>query len=177
MLTVVSFSGGKDSTATALLLQERGINPRLLYFDTGWEFPQMHDHIKHFLDVTGLDIVRMKPRKPFEYYFNEHKFTRRADGEELVGYGWPKPYKRWCTNIKTEALDLYLASMSFIEELPITCAVGFSYDELHRRDKLLKNKEKVWYVNYVFPLIEEKMTEKDALEYCKKMGFTWGGAL
>jgi 3'-phosphoadenosine 5'-phosphosulfate sulfotransferase (PAPS reductase)/FAD synthetase len=41
-----SFSGGKDSTAMLLMLIEKGCPlDRIIFFDTGWEFPQMYDHI------------------------------------------------------------------------------------------------------------------------------------
>ena len=34
---VVSVSGGKDSTATCLYLQELGLSYEATFFDTGWE--------------------------------------------------------------------------------------------------------------------------------------------
>ena len=39
---VVSLSGGKDSTAMLLMLLERGEPVAdVVFFDTGWEFPEM----------------------------------------------------------------------------------------------------------------------------------------
>jgi 3'-phosphoadenosine 5'-phosphosulfate sulfotransferase (PAPS reductase)/FAD synthetase len=42
-----SFSGGKDSTA--MLIKAIELNEPIediVMFDTGWEFPEMHEHIK-----------------------------------------------------------------------------------------------------------------------------------
>ena len=43
---VISLSGGKDSTAMLLMMLERG-EPiaDIMFFDTGWEFPQMYEHL------------------------------------------------------------------------------------------------------------------------------------
>lgn len=46
-LVVVSFSGGKDSTAMLLKMLERGEQVDVILFcDTGLEFPQLYDHIR-----------------------------------------------------------------------------------------------------------------------------------
>ena len=43
---VVSLSGGKDSTAMLLILLERGEPVAdVVFFDTGWEFPEMYEHL------------------------------------------------------------------------------------------------------------------------------------
>ena len=45
-LHVVSFSGGKDSTAMLLRMLEEGMRVDVILFcDTGLEFPEMYDHI------------------------------------------------------------------------------------------------------------------------------------
>lgn len=44
---VVSLSGGKDSTAMLLMLLERGEPVAdVVFFDTGWEFPEMYEHLE-----------------------------------------------------------------------------------------------------------------------------------
>lgn len=44
---VVSFSGGKDSTAMLLMMIEKGITvDRVICVDTTKEFPQMYEHIQ-----------------------------------------------------------------------------------------------------------------------------------
>ena len=42
---IVSFSGGKDSTAMLHLLLEQGVPvSHVVYFETEWDFPQMRAH-------------------------------------------------------------------------------------------------------------------------------------
>ena len=54
VLHVVSLSGGKDSTAMLLLMLERGWPiDAVLNADTGMEFPEMYEHLKHCLLYTS----------------------------------------------------------------------------------------------------------------------------
>lgn len=51
---VASFSGGKDSTAMVLrLIKEGRPLDEIVFFDTGWEFPQMYDHIPGLRRSSG----------------------------------------------------------------------------------------------------------------------------
>lgn len=47
MKHIVSFSGGKDSTAMLLMMIEKGMPiDDIIFCDTGAEFPAMYEHIK-----------------------------------------------------------------------------------------------------------------------------------
>lgn len=47
MKHIVSFSGGKDSTAMLLKMLENNMQiDEIIYCDTGKDFPQMYEHIK-----------------------------------------------------------------------------------------------------------------------------------
>jgi len=52
----VAFSGGKDSTALALLM------PKSIpvFTDTGAEFPELYAHIEKFEQVTGREVVKLQ---------------------------------------------------------------------------------------------------------------------
>jgi len=70
---IVSLSGGKDSTAMLLRGLELGLPvDHAVFFDTGWEFPQMLDHIDLLERRTGVRIVRLRPSVPFCYQAFEH---------------------------------------------------------------------------------------------------------
>jgi phosphoadenosine phosphosulfate reductase len=53
---VVSFSGGKDSLAT-LLLVKRVVTPKILFIDTGIEFPETLEYVREVVGHFGLDLV------------------------------------------------------------------------------------------------------------------------
>jgi len=61
MSNVVSLSGGKDSTAMLHMMLERGEKVHsAVFFDTGWEFPEMAAHIDLVEKNTGVKLVRLK---------------------------------------------------------------------------------------------------------------------
>lgn len=78
---VISLSGGKDSTAMAHMMLERGDKIHsVVFFDTGWEFPAMHEHIKLFEKKTGLKVWRLQSRLPFEYWMFHRPIMARKIG-------------------------------------------------------------------------------------------------
>lgn len=172
---IVSFSGGKDSTAMLLMLLERGEHvEEILYFDTGWDFPEMDAHIKEVEELTGMKVTRLKPKQSFEYLMFEHPVVSSKTGElSCVGYGWPSAMRRWCTREKSRALRTYLRGLEF-KDIPgdIVVHIGFASDEAHRVDKQRKDIDRY---ELRFPLIEWGVDEKAALEYCKDKGLSWGG--
>lgn len=63
-LNVISFSGGKDSTAMLLRMLEEGMPVDLIiYCDTGLEFPAMYDHIAKVEQNIGREITKLKPER------------------------------------------------------------------------------------------------------------------
>ena len=53
MKNIVSFSGGKDSTAMLLIMVEQGIPiDEIVFCDTEKEFPQMYDHIQKVQELS-----------------------------------------------------------------------------------------------------------------------------
>jgi len=53
---VVSFSGGKDSLAT-LLLVRKIVEPKVLFIDTGIEFPETLEYVEKISKDFGLDLI------------------------------------------------------------------------------------------------------------------------
>ena len=163
---VASLSGGKDSTAMVLrLLEEKKPLDRILFCDTGIEFPQMYEHIAKLEQALPVPIIRLKPEKSFEYYLLEYTPKRRDANHPLAGnrgLGWSDARMRWCTSIlKTRLIDRYLKEMR--KEYELVQYIGIAADE----EKRIKDK--------CYPLVEWRMTEKDCLDYCYARGYDWGG--
>jgi 3'-phosphoadenosine 5'-phosphosulfate sulfotransferase (PAPS reductase)/FAD synthetase len=60
---VLSMSGGKDSTACALLLEKHGVPFERIFMDTGWEHPAIYDYIKTVLEPRFGSVTRIKSKK------------------------------------------------------------------------------------------------------------------
>lgn len=154
----MSFSGGKDSTAMLLLMLEKKIRvDEIVFCDTGMEFPGMYDHIGRVEKYIGRKITHLKNEYSFEHYMFKRQKTRGVN-MHTPGLGWPMPTMRWCTHrLKMEVLQRYFKGRKIREY------VGIAIDEARRcKDK-------------VYPLVEWKLREKDALAYCYEKGFDWGG--
>lgn len=107
---VISLSGGKDSTAMLLKMLDDG-EPILdvVFFDTGWEFPQMHEHLVQLEEHTGIAITRLKPRSTFDHDFAHRPVCHKGTGDlRRIGWGWPSPLRRWCTREKNQSYSRVL---------------------------------------------------------------------
>jgi 3'-phosphoadenosine 5'-phosphosulfate sulfotransferase (PAPS reductase)/FAD synthetase len=167
MNNVVSLSGGKDSTAMLLMMLERG-EPihSVVFFDTGWEFPQMYEHIELLEKRIGIRIWRLQSKFPFDYWMMARPVIARKEpnkGEVTrIGQGWPSINRRWCTKQKTNTIH------EFARVIPgaVQC-IGYAADETGRS---VSSK-----ITARFPLQEYGITEAKALLYCYAKGYDWGG--
>jgi len=159
MKRIVSFSGGKDSLAMLLLMLENNYQiDDIVFFDGGWEFSEMYDHIQKVEKFIGRKITFVYPLKSFDYYFSEYRKTR-GNNIDKIGYSWPDWNNRWCTRFKINAIKKYCNSLE--EHI---CYEGIALDEQKRMKE-----------NKTYLLAKFGFTEKMALEYCYKAGFDWGG--
>jgi len=150
-MNIVSSSFGKDSTAMIHLMLENDIRiDEVMYFDTGWDFPQMEAHIARVEENTGIKVVRLRYYREFD--------------ELLSRWGWPDKSGGWCAGRKASTCDKFFRGVKGSVEF-----IGFTTDELHRCNRLKKK----WPVR--FPLVEYGFSEKDALNYCLSLGYDWGG--
>lgn len=85
LIPVVSLSGGKDSTATALALREAGVEGLIFVFaDTGWEAPETYEYLDRLEHLLGQEIERVCAADDMVA-----KSKKRA--------GFPARMQRWCT--------------------------------------------------------------------------------
>ena len=163
---IVSFSGGKDSTAMLLKMIENNMKiDEIIFCDTGKEFKEMYDHIAEVGKMVDIPITVLKSEKSFEYWMFEHIKTK-GKNKGQAGYSWSDFRNRWCTQaLKKQVIRKYLRKY---KDYKIIEYHGIALDESYRANK---NKEK----NCRYPLIEWQMTEKDCLEYCYSKGLDWQG--
>lgn len=173
---LVSFSGGKDSTAMLLHMIELDMQiDKVLYCDTWMEFPAMYKHIEKIKKVVkdaGIEFVTLKNPLSFKYLMLEHQPERRKSTQEKLGgnpkgYSWAGSRLRWCTSkLKTELLKKYKAEMD--KKYNIIEYVGIAADEQYRLERESNKKHQ-------HPLVDWNWTEADALKYCYDKGYDWDG--
>lgn len=157
-LHIVSFSGGKDSTAMLLRMVELNMQiDEIIFCDTGVEFPQMYDHLDRVEAYIKRPITRLSRPNSFEDMLLHHV---KKNG--TVGYSFPDFRNRWCTAyFKRDAIKSHLRQVQ--KEKQVIEYVGIAADE----PKRIKDKK--------YPLVEWGWTEADCLKYCYDRGFDWGG--
>lgn len=168
----VSFSGGKDSTAMLLHMIELGEHiDEVINIDTGMEFPAMYDHIdkvRQIVESHGIKYTTLRGEHTYEYYLLEIPIKSEKYGDHY-GYGWTSVNCRWCTQLlKLKPLSDHQKELK--EKYNIIQCIGLACDETKRLSRT-NNTNK----NHRHPLVEWGWSESDALEYCRSLGFDWGG--
>ena len=164
---LVSFSGGKDSTAMLIILLEMGLSfDEILFYDTGAEFPEIYTHLTKVEKRLGVKITRLRPERPYLYWMHEHPIRRNKIRKGQKGYGWPMLKTRWCTRVlKVETEKLYLQKKGIaLSPDALTRYIGLAFDEERR----LKKRHNPCDVH---PLVKFKITEKEALKLCYRYSF------
>lgn len=140
-MNIVALSGGKDSTALALLMPEA----QLVFTDTGYEFPELYRQLDAIESATGREIHRIVPDENLPEYILRSKF--------LPGHA-----ARFCTRMfKIESMNNYLATLNN----PTLC-VGLRADE--PADQRIGNQTGGLSIRY--PLREYGLGRNDVLRYC-----------
>ena len=157
---ILSFSGGKDSTAMLHLMLERGEDIKaVIWCDLGdWEFPEMAEHVAEVERKTGMTVTRVHPAHDLNRLAFEKEYEH--NGETVRGYGWPNVHKRWCTKAKLRAIEAEVRRIGGGKQ-----CIGLAADETKRTR--LPGKR--------YPLDEYGYTEADCLALCKRLGYHWNG--
>lgn len=161
---IVSFSGGKDSTWMLLEMIRRGEHiDEVVFFDSGWEFPQMLNHverIKSLVESHDIAFTTLHPKKSFDYLmFDKPHRSGEKQGWSWCGYGGG----RWGTREKIATINQYFKN----EPEYIQC-IGIAADEPERVEKERNENKR-------FPLVEWNITEAECLQGCYSLGYDWNG--
>jgi len=164
MKHILSFSGGKDSTALLLMMLEKNMPiDEIIFCDTGVEFPEMLEHIKKVEVYIGRKITTVRNKHSYEYYLGSYV---KQNGEG-IGFGHPDFKNRWCTYYMKKKPYFDYLKVKYPKE-HIVEYLGIAYDEKYRTKE--KSNRDIKY-----PLVDWQIFEYDALEYCYKQGFDWDG--
>lgn len=124
MVPVLSISGGKDSAATALLVQEElGVECHRVFADTGWEADETYEYLDTLEKKLGkIDRVQSE-RGGFE------EIAREKAGAPLLR-------GRWCTELlKLKPIAQYLRNLEEAEGETVSI-VGIRAAESAARKKM-----------------------------------------
>ena len=149
MRHIVSFSGGKDSTAMLLKMIEENMQiDEIIFCDTGVEFPEMYEHIRKVEKYIERPITVLKSQYTFEYLMFDYVKTK-GKNKGKKGYMWPDFRVRWCTDLLKRRV--WLQHMKRYKGIEVIEYHGIALDEAHRADKNNDGR------NIKYPLIEWQM--------------------
>jgi len=142
----IAFSGGVDSTALALLMEDA----QPIFTDTCDEFEEIYEHIDRFEVATGRRVIRLKhPDYPggLPEYIDRAKFL-------------PNHGARFCTRMfKIDTMNRFLA-----DKLPLTLNIALRADE--PADQRVGNLTDMAGLAIAYPLREQGMTRIDVVRVC-----------
>jgi 3'-phosphoadenosine 5'-phosphosulfate sulfotransferase (PAPS reductase)/FAD synthetase len=153
---VLGLSGGKDSAALAVHMNNNYPNISIEYFftDTGYELPETYDYLNKLKTRLDRPIKYINPRNSFDYFLKKYNNFL------------PSQNARWCTiEMKLKSFEAWLKP--FLEEgAEVITYVGIRYDERGRvgykpTNPLIKAK---------FPFIDDHINKENVLEILETSG-------
>lgn len=157
MTSIVSFSGGKDSTALILWAKENLDNFITVYCDTGWESPITTEYINYINHSVLEDkLITLKSKK-------YNGFKDLCIKKKRV----PSVLARYCTEeLKLKPMANYIQHLSDVEVY-----VGVRADESIKRSKLPERSyADIYQCDIVRPLL--KWSAEDVFKIHKRYGIT-----
>lgn len=147
---ILGISGGKDSTALAVLMRQEHPELPMEYFfcDTHKELAETYEYLERIEARLGIKITRLSPDRGFDHWL------------EVYGGVLPSPQVRWCTKqMKIKPLE------EFIGEDEAVSYVGIRADE--NRDGYVSTKPNI---RPVFPFKQLGLVKADILNLLEESG-------
>jgi Phosphoadenosine phosphosulfate reductase family len=137
---ILSLSGGKDSTALAIMMKDRVPEMEYVFCDTKKELPETYEYLDKLEAFLGRKIVRIADERGFD-----HWLVIKSGEEHDTRPFLPSSRIRWCTEyLKIKPFERYVG------DDPIMLYVGIRADE--NRTPYVSRKPNV---KTVLPFIEE----------------------
>ena len=156
---LVSFSGGKDSSAMLIRMVEEGMPIDDIIFvkvmatpTIGGDFPEMYEYIEQMEDYIHRKITIIPSPVSFDEIFHQRFMSGVNEGDM---YGFPVTIGAWCNErLKVRAINQYYKQYG--EHIRY---LGIAADEPERLIRLQDN--------FRAPLADWGMREKDCTEFLK----------
>ena len=145
---ILGLSGGKDSTALAVLMQKK--IPQMEYFfcDTQKELPETYEYLDRIKARLGITITYLSAERGFDHWL------------DIYGGYLPSPKVRWCTRkLKIAPLEQFIGNDEAISY------VGIRADE--KRDGYISTKPNI---KAVYPFKEAGLVHTDILRLLEESG-------
>ena len=145
---ILGLSGGKDSTALAILLHKEFPQMEYFFCDTHKELPETYEYLDRIEARLGIKIQRLSEERGFDHWL------------DVYGGFLPSPNSRWCTKqMKIIPLE------KFIGDDEAVSYVGIRADE--NRDGYVSTKSNI---TPVFPFKEQGLVKADILKLLEDSG-------
>ena len=145
---ILGLSGGKDSTALAILLHKEFPQMEYFFCDTHKELPETYEYLDRIKARLGIKIQRLSEERGFDHWLTLHG-----------GY-LPSPKRRWCTEqMKIHPLEKFIGDDEAISY------IGIRADE--NRDGYVSTKPNI---TPVFPFKEQGLVKADILQILENSG-------
>lgn len=96
---ILGLSGGKDSTALAILLYKHVPEMEYFFCDTGKELKETYEYLEKIEARLGIKIKRLAAKRGFDHWL------------EVYGGVLPSPQVRWCTKqLKIKPLEAFIGN-------------------------------------------------------------------
>ncbi len=105
---ILGLSGGKDSTALAVLLHKEIPNMEYFFCDTHKELPETYDYLERIKARLGIKIEYLSAERGFDHWL------------DVYGGFLPSPKIRWCTKqMKINPLEKFIGDDEAISYIGI----------------------------------------------------------
>lgn len=136
---ILSLSGGKDSTALAILMKGRIPELEYVFCDTKKELPETYEYLDKIEAFLGRKIVRIADERGFDHWLR----VKSGDDRNFL----PSSRVRWCTEyLKIKPFEKYVGNDD------VLLYVGIRADE--NRAAYVSRKPNI---KTVLPFIEENI--------------------
>jgi hypothetical protein len=145
---IMGLSGGKDSTALAVLLHQEIPEMEYFFCDTGKELQETYDYLEKIESRLSIRINRLSPERGFDHWL------------EVYDGFLPSPKSRWCTKqLKIIPLE------KFIGDDEAVSYIGIRSDEY--RDGYISTKPNI---KPVYPFKERGLVKADIIRLLEESG-------